>query len=71
MWRAVDADGNLTYSFVETVARMKPYYLVRLAGGLVYFSGMVVMAYNLRRTVRGARAVEMRIPELSELAPAT
>jgi cytochrome c oxidase cbb3-type subunit 1 len=62
MWRAVDADGNLTYSFVETVEAMRPYYLVRLLGGLTYFSGMVLMVINLWRTVRGARAVEVAIP---------
>jgi len=62
MWRAVDGDGNLTYSFVETVEAMRPYYLVRLAGGLTYFSGVLLMVWNLWRTVRGGRAVEMIVP---------
>ncbi|MGE0641367.1 MAG: cytochrome-c oxidase, cbb3-type subunit I [Thermoanaerobaculia bacterium] len=62
MWRAVDPDGNLTYSFIETVEAMRPYYLVRLAGGLTYFSGMLLMVYNLWKTVRGARPVDFQIP---------
>jgi cytochrome c oxidase cbb3-type subunit 1 len=61
MWRAVDADGNLTYSFVETVEAMRPYYIVRLIGGLTYFSGMLLMVYNLWKTVRGAKPVDVAV----------
>jgi len=65
MWRAVNPDGTLTYSFIETVEAMRPFYLVRLLGGLTYFGGMVLMVYNLWRTVRGARAAEMPVPALA------
>ncbi len=50
MWRAVNPDGSLTYTFVESVAAMHPYYVMRLIGGLVFFSGMLVMAYNTIKT---------------------
>jgi cytochrome c oxidase cbb3-type subunit 1 len=56
MWRAVNPDGSLTYTFAESVAAMHPYYMLRLMGGLIYFSGMLVMAYNVVMT---ARAVEV------------
>jgi cytochrome c oxidase cbb3-type subunit 1 len=52
MWRAVNADGTLTYSFVEALAATRPYYLVRFLGGAMVLSGMFIMAYNLWRTVR-------------------
>jgi cytochrome c oxidase cbb3-type subunit 1 len=65
MWRAVDGEGNLTYNFVETVQAMHPYYLVRFLGGILYFTGMLIMVYNLVRTTRGARTVEMPIPGLA------
>jgi cytochrome c oxidase cbb3-type subunit 1 len=52
MWRAVNADGTLTYSFVEALAATKPYYLVRFLGGAMVLSGMFIMVYNLWRTVR-------------------
>jgi cytochrome c oxidase cbb3-type subunit 1 len=52
MWRAVNADGTLTYSFVEALAATKPYYLVRFMGGVMVLSGMLIMVYNLWRTVR-------------------
>jgi cytochrome c oxidase cbb3-type subunit 1 len=52
MWRALNDDGTLTYSFIETVKFTYPYYGLRLLGGLVFFSGMLVMVYNVYRTVR-------------------
>ncbi|MBI5892378.1 MAG: cytochrome-c oxidase, cbb3-type subunit I [Deltaproteobacteria bacterium] len=54
MWRAVNPDGSLTYTFAETVAAMHPYYVIRLVGGLVFLSGMLLMAYNAFMTVRQA-----------------
>ncbi|RMG68504.1 MAG: cytochrome C oxidase Cbb3 [Nitrospirae bacterium] len=52
MWKATNPDGSLVYSFVEVVAAMKPYWTLRLVGGLVYFVGIVVFAYNLIMTAR-------------------
>jgi cytochrome c oxidase cbb3-type subunit 1 len=53
MWRAYDAQGFLEYSFVETVAAMHPFYVIRMLGGLLYFSGMLIMVYNCWMTMRG------------------
>jgi cytochrome c oxidase cbb3-type subunit I len=58
MWRAVNADGTLTYSFAEAVKATYPYYMVRLLGGFIFFSGMLIMAYNVWKTVAGQRAVD-------------
>jgi cytochrome c oxidase cbb3-type subunit I len=52
MWRALNDDGTLTYSFIETVKFTYPYYGLRLLGGVVFFSGMLVMAFNVWMTVR-------------------
>jgi cytochrome c oxidase cbb3-type subunit 1 len=51
MWRAFNDDGTLTYSFIETVKFTYPYYGIRLLGGLVFFSGMLVMVYNVYKTI--------------------
>lgn len=53
MWRAFNSDGTLTYSFAETIEASYPGYYVRLLGGFIFFAGMLVMAYNLWRTVGG------------------
>ena len=63
MWRAVNDDGTLTYSFVESLERMYPFYFVRFLGGVVFLAGMLIMAYNVLKTVSGQRAVEAPIPQ--------
>ncbi|MDH3637728.1 MAG: cytochrome-c oxidase, cbb3-type subunit I [Gammaproteobacteria bacterium] len=65
MWRAVNIDGTLTYSFVESVQAMHPYYVIRLLGGLFYLSGMLIMAYNVARTIAGGKPVEAPIPAVA------
>jgi cytochrome c oxidase cbb3-type subunit 1 len=64
MWRATNADGTLTYSFVEALNATYPYYLGRLIGGLLVLSGMFVMAWNVYRTWKQASDVtsEAAIP---------
>jgi cytochrome c oxidase cbb3-type subunit 1 len=62
MWRATEADGSLTYSFVESVKASVPFYAIRLIGGTLYLCGMFVMAYNVYKTVVGEKAVNPEIP---------
>ncbi len=52
MWRAVNTDGTLTYSFVEALEASHPGYFVRALGGLFFLTGMLLMAYNVWQTVR-------------------
>jgi cytochrome c oxidase cbb3-type subunit 1 len=52
MWRAMNDDGTLTYSFIESLKFTYPYYGIRLLGGVVFFSGMLVMVYNVYMTIR-------------------
>ncbi len=62
MWRAVNADGTLTYTFVESVKASWPYYVVRLAGGVLYLGGMLIMCWNVWKTVVGSRPVDAPVP---------
>jgi cytochrome c oxidase cbb3-type subunit 1 len=55
MWRAVNEDGTLTYSFVESLERMYPYYTIRFLGGLLFLVGMLIMAYNVFKTISSAK----------------
>jgi cytochrome c oxidase cbb3-type subunit 1 len=59
MWRAVNDDGTLTYSFVEALEASHPGYIVRMIGGAIFLAGMVIMAYNTWRTVSAAKAADM------------
>jgi len=56
MWRAVNDDGTLTYSFIESISASYPYYMVRLAGGMLYLGGMFIMVYNVWKTIAMSRA---------------
>ncbi|ACL71725.1 cytochrome-c oxidase, cbb3-type subunit I [Thioalkalivibrio sulfidiphilus] len=63
MWRAVNDDGTLTYSFVETLVPMYPYYTVRFLGGLLFLLGMFIMAWNVWKTVAGAKPAVHAVPQ--------
>ncbi len=56
MWRAVNSDGTLTYSFVEALEASHPGYIVRLIGGGAFASGMLLMALNTWLTLRHTRS---------------
>ncbi|MCS7648788.1 cbb3-type cytochrome c oxidase subunit I, partial [Pseudomonas aeruginosa] len=58
MWRAVNEDGTLTYSFVEALVASHPGFIVRMIGGGFFLTGMLLMAYNTWRTVRAAKPAE-------------
>jgi cytochrome c oxidase cbb3-type subunit 1 len=62
MWRATSIDGTLTYSFVESLEASYPGYYVRFIGGAIFLAGMLVMAYNVYKTVRGETREEAAAP---------
>ncbi len=63
MWRATNADGTLTYTFVESLQATYPYYFVRLLGGLLVLGGMFVMAWNVWKTIStGSKRQDVAVP---------
>ncbi|MFN4327511.1 MAG: cytochrome-c oxidase, cbb3-type subunit I [Limnobacter sp.] len=70
MWRDISPDGTLTYSFVESVKATYPYYVVRFLGGLLYVTGMLIMAWNVWMTALGGQRKDAPIPVLPTLAHA-
>ncbi|BAL25508.1 cytochrome-c oxidase, cbb3-type subunit I [Azoarcus sp. KH32C] len=56
MWRATNPDGTLTYSFVEGVKASYPFWTIRLAGGVLFLTGMLIMFYNMIKTIAGEKA---------------
>ncbi|MDX3774553.1 cytochrome-c oxidase, cbb3-type subunit I [Chromatiaceae bacterium AAb-1] len=58
MWRAVNTDGTLTYSFVQSLEASMPFYLMRFIGGCFVVVGMLLMAYNIYKTVRTSQPAE-------------
>ena len=63
MWRAINEDGTLMYTFVETVEASGPGYIVRLIGGLFWVTGMLIMAVNVAMTVKGSAKRGAPLPQ--------
>ena len=63
MWRAINNDGTLTYSFVESVQAMHPFYIVRAGGGFLFLMGMLIMAYNITKTIAQGKPAVAVIPQ--------
>lgn len=63
MWRAVNSDGTLTYSFVESVQASYPFYTVRFIGGFIFLLGMFLMAYNTYKTISAPNDSLKAIPQ--------
>jgi len=62
LWKSMNADGSLRYSFVEGLARNYPYWHTRALGGLVFLAGMVLFVYNVLRTIQKGKALEASRP---------
>jgi cbb3-type cytochrome oxidase subunit 1 len=66
MWRAVNDQGFLANpAFMDIVNQLDPFYWLRLVGGLMYFVGVLMMSWNLIRTVRGAQPQLQTAPAAS------
>ncbi|TCC97067.1 cytochrome-c oxidase, cbb3-type subunit I [Pedobacter hiemivivus] len=52
MWKEFTEEGMLRYpNFLETVIQILPMYVLRAIGGALYLIGVIVMTYNLIKTV--------------------
>jgi len=70
MWRATNPDGTLTYAFVESVKATYPFYAIRLLGGTLFLVGMLLMAWNVVRTIALGKKFEAPIPPVGTPLPA-
>ncbi len=65
MWRAMDDTGHLVYpEFIETVQTIVPLWWLRVLGGALYVSGMVMLCVNALMTWRN-RPTEYSEPVFS------
>ncbi|MCB0700200.1 MAG: cytochrome-c oxidase, cbb3-type subunit II, partial [Chitinophagaceae bacterium] len=67
-WKEFTPTGQLAYQFMETVEQMRPFYLMRGIGGLLYFAGVILMTVNLVKTVKRGKAVNDEAAEAAPLA---
>ena len=68
LWQAIvfiSPVGTLAYTFVDSVKANYPFYVIRVAGGLLYLGGMIIMAWNVWATAISGRSVKVAIPAVN------
>lgn len=69
MWKEFTADGFLKYpNFLETVTQIVPMYKLRVLGGSLYLIGVIVMMYNLFKTVAAGNLLANEAAEAPALS---
>jgi cytochrome c oxidase cbb3-type subunit I/II len=66
MWKQFSPDGFLVYgNFLETVTQIIPMYAMRVFGGLMFFTGLLLMIFNIWKTVRAGKFISNENAEAS------
>ncbi len=72
MWKQFTPEGILLYpNFLETVVKIIPMYIMRSIGGTLYIIGILVMVYNLVKTVKSGKLVKEEQAEAPALVDPT
>jgi len=72
MWKQFNPDGTLVYgNFLETVTSIMPMYWMRAIGGTLYLIGLMVLVYNIIKTVKQGKTVEDELAEAPALQKIT
>jgi len=70
MWKEFTPEGVLKYpNFLETVLQIIPMYMMRALGGALYLTGVIVMTYNLIKTMKAGQLVANESAEATPLPP--
>jgi cytochrome c oxidase cbb3-type subunit I/II len=68
MWKQFNPDGTLVYgNFLETVEQIIPMYWMRAIGGTMYIVGMLILVYNIIKTVKSGSKVTDDLAEAPAL----
>lgn len=68
MWKQFTESGQLKYTFLETVTYMKPFYAMRSLGGTLYLVGVLIMLYNIYKTVKSGKLIANEPAEAAPLS---
>jgi len=59
MWKEFTQEGLLAYpNFLETVTQIRPMHMARAGGGALYITGVIIMIYNLGKTMMGGNLLK-------------
>lgn len=57
MWKTFTPEGQLKFQFLESVTNIIPMYVTRSVGGALYLTGVLLMCYNLVKTIARGRFI--------------
>ena len=70
LWKQFNEAGTLVYgNFLETVTQIIPMYAMRAFGGSLYYTGFLIMTYNLIKTAKQGSTVNNELAEAVALKP--
>lgn len=70
MWKEFTPEGVLKYpNFLETLLQIIPMYMMRALGGALYLTGVIVMTFNLIKTMKAGKLVANEAAEANALPP--
>jgi cytochrome c oxidase cbb3-type subunit I/II len=70
MWKEFNPDGTLANKFLDTVTHLAPMYAMRSLGGTLYLIGVIIMTYNLVKTIKAGSFLANEPAEAPALAKA-
>lgn len=69
MWKDFNPDGTLVYgNFLETVTQIIPMYWMRAIGGTLYLVGLLILVYNVAKTIHQGAPVEDEMAQAPALS---
>ncbi len=68
MWKQFTEEGTIKYQFLETVTHIIPMYVTRSIGGALYLSGVLVMVFNLYKTIKSGKLIANEAAEATPLS---
>src|SRR5574343_1279945 len=57
MWQDFTPEGQLQYQFLDTVTHLRPFYMLRALGGLLFLVGAIMMVVNLIKTAKAGNFI--------------
>lgn len=68
MWKEFNPDGTLANKFLDTVTHLAPMYAMRSLGGVLYLTGVIIMTYNIIKTIKAGSFLANEEAEAPALA---
>lgn len=68
MWKDFNPDGTLKNNFMQTVEAIMPMYAMRAIGGTLFVIGLLVLCYNIIKTIKQGQGVSDELAEAPALS---